>query len=189
MDNELSLKQAVIKGIATILWGDSWANHVEEAGCFNLSGCEITSIMPEIPKEVKVLAESLVDQVEQANLCTVTDLLAQAAAADQRRQDQLFPEIIALSYAKRFGNCLAWMTMGAGVSWWDDHEEFMLKVPYNDSIIYDLQVLAAENCEECEGKDECDECGCYEYEYEYEYECDCDEDEDDEDDEDDGNTE
>jgi hypothetical protein len=30
---------------------------------------------------------------------------------------------------QRFGECLAWMALGAGVSWFDDHARFEIKVP------------------------------------------------------------
>jgi len=49
-------------------------------------------------------------------------------------------------YVKRFGECLAWMSMGAGVSWFDDHEPFDLKVPLCAESC-DLRMLADERCE------------------------------------------
>jgi hypothetical protein len=54
-------------------------------------------------------------------------------------------------------NDLAFMVTGAGVSWFDDHEEFPLEVPYHEE--YELQMLADEQCED-EGRPQA-ECGHY----------------------------
>src|SRR5579872_1633079 len=108
-----------VKGMATILWGDAWADHAEEHACCNLSGCEITHVMPEIPEVAWRMAERLAGKIEQANGCALAVLFAQAMKAEGR------PDLEHEDYhdetAERFGECLAWMAMGAGVSWYDDH--------------------------------------------------------------------
>ena len=142
----------ITKGIASVLWGGSWADHVEEHQCSNLSGCEITECMPEIPTEAWIMAGELLGRIVQANGKDIYRLLSAACKADgvAYRPDT--------EYQERFGNCLAYMATGAGVSWFDDHEEFEIKVP--DFEEHDLRVHADETCED-DGYPACAECNAY----------------------------
>lgn len=126
----------IMDGIATILWGDAWASHVEEHGCESLSGVEITDAMPIVPEAADRMAAKLVAELEEANGKSLEDLFKDAVKADSS----------AAGKEQRFGECLAWMAMGAGVSWFDDYEQFPIKVPSVEN--YDLQIKADEDCEE-----------------------------------------
>jgi hypothetical protein len=142
----------ITKGIATILWGGSWADHVEEHQCRNLSGCQIEECMPEIPTEAWIMAGEVLGHVAQANGKNIYQLLSAACKADGVE----YPP--GDEYQERFGECLAYMATGAGVSWFDDHATFKIKVPNFEE--YDLRVLADETCED-DGYPACPECCAY----------------------------
>jgi hypothetical protein len=60
----------------------------------------------------------------QANNQDIDDLLEKAANADGMDDDDITDE-----YADTFGHYLTMMALGHGVSWFDDHSTFPLKVP------------------------------------------------------------
>jgi|SRR5215469_9290773 len=134
------LRDTILYSIATILWGDAWATHVEEHDCCSLAGQEITHIMPTIPDKAFAMARELVTRLESANGCTVEQLFARAKAADPTVTDDA---------AERFGDCLAWEAMGAGVSWEDDY------LPYPHKRVnlenFALVILAHEQCDDNKG--------------------------------------
>lgn len=140
----------IIHGMAEILWGSAWADHVEETRCCNLSGCEITSIMPPIGESAHRIAEYVRGRIEERNGCGVWSLCRQARIADAVKAGEgpIDPtESPPDDYAQRFGNCLMWMAMGAGVSWFDDHAKFPLKVPLcAEDSSSDLESDVAEAC-------------------------------------------
>lgn len=151
----------IIDGMVTILWGDAWAMHVETAPdegrkcCRSLAGCRIEDVMPEIPKVAKQLARNLAKDFEKANAgLTIVDLLVGAFRADNDlsenySDEQVIDKIEEDPYMQgRFGECLAWMAMGAGVSWFDDHEEFPMEIPSVET--YNLQCWATDTCPECQ---------------------------------------
>lgn len=154
----------IINGIATVLWGDAWAQHIENArdegrgACRSLSGVKIEDVMPEIPKAAKQRAMLLARAYGKANgeVC-VADLLVAAYRADEcfdedYLDEDLLNDVHELdSYQEEFGNNLAWMAMGHGVSWFDDHEDFPLEVPHVEN--YDLQMWATDHCEDCTSED------------------------------------
>jgi hypothetical protein len=149
------VSDAFVRGIATIFWGNAWADHVEEHRCASLSGIEITSVMPEIPEVVWRMAERFAGMVEQANDLTLPALFAQAMKYTGR---ELTHKDYWSDTAERFGECLAWEAMGAGVSWYDDHPEFKIELPLEESremIVPDigtceLRNYADEHCETAE---------------------------------------
>lgn len=113
------MEDKIISGMATIFWGTAWADHAEEHGCCSLAGCKIEDIMPPIPSEARELAQRLVGKIEGANGCDLWKLYARALEADG-----LDYTTHGDAHAERFGECLAYEAMGAGVSWTDDHEEY-----------------------------------------------------------------
>lgn len=129
-------------GIATILWGLAWADHVEECGCQSISGCEITDIMPKIPECAWKAADDLIVLVETKHLRSVDALYKEACEEDEiaginaptRRSGE-----------ERFGNCIAYEALGHGVSWEDDHATSALSA-YVHFDASDLQVFAEEQC-------------------------------------------
>jgi hypothetical protein len=140
-------RATMIEGIATILWGSAWADHVEERRCANLSGCKIEEVMPEIPKEAREQAEALASEYEKLNGCTLEALYQRALDADGLTVRK-FPAL--LDGPERFGECLAWEAMGAGVGWDNDHAEYPHECPHIETC--DLMFLAESTCDECQAK-------------------------------------
>ena len=147
----------VVQAMASIFWGMGWADHVEEHKCDNLSGVEITSVMPSIPAEAYAMAERALGAIEHANGMSWPCLFAAAMKADgiegELRTASNGYEYTSYDYrgelAERFGDCLAHMAMGSGVSWTDDHKESGLKVPLcAESVCFDMKLIADERCED-----------------------------------------
>ena len=144
-------RDPIIRGIATILWASTWADHVAEVRCRSLSGCEITQVMPSIDEAAFRLAHRVAGRIEQVNY-NLPSLCAAAWRADGNSDTDDSPDD---EFAERFGECLAYMAQGAGVSWFDDHKEFPLEVPL---CLHggDLLSEVADACPHCAP---CDECG------------------------------
>lgn len=154
-----AIRDEVIRGIATILWASAWADHVEEHGCYNLSGCEITAHMPEIPWCAWLAAGRLLRTVERAHCTTIDRILCRAIEMDGN-EGRLTADSDALDLAERFGECMAYEAMGAGVGWTDDHAEIpFYDVPYGE--FYDLQYHAESTCKHDSDRVPCQACGCY----------------------------
>ncbi len=141
-----------INGMAECFWASAWADHCEEAGCYNLSGCEITQCMPEVPELAYRLAHRVAGRIESRIKWSLASLFAQAWAADGC--DPNYVEYRG-KLANRFGWCLAYKAMGAGVSWFDDHESFpeladadLFGCEGCGEVSIDLQCYAADHCEE-----------------------------------------
>ncbi len=150
----MSVKSEVIEGAAEILWAVNWADHAEEHGCTRLSGTQIESVMPSIPKEAYALAKKVIAGFERANGVTIDKLFERAIAAD-KAEGQDTPDPLA------FGNDLAHMSMGSGVSWFDDHANFPLKTSREaEHEGYHLHILADTKCKK-KGRPACPECSSY----------------------------
>lgn len=139
---------AFVRGIATIFWASAWADHVDEHQCRELGGSEITECMPEIPEPAWRAAERFAGAVEGANGTSLAVLLSHAMRAAGRTLEH---EDYWGDDAQRFGECLAYMGMGDGVSWYDDHPEFevegrKMRVPHVETL--ELQALAGDQCED-----------------------------------------
>jgi hypothetical protein len=164
------VSDAFVNGMARILWGNAWADHAEEHDCFNLSGQEVTEVMPEIPEVVYRKAERLSGAIEQANGLSLPAIFSQAMKAEGKTVEH---EDYWGADAEGFGSYLAHMAVGSGVSWFDDHAEFKLSlgtdaeprdlvVPETD-IACELQLFAGDTCENesRSGLVACSECACY----------------------------
>ena len=75
------------------------------------------------PIAAYVLAGEMLASFEWFNKASIHVLAQWAAKADNNWHDVSVD-------ADEFGRSLAWMYMGAGVSWFDNHEEFKLEVPH-----------------------------------------------------------
>lgn len=159
-------EEDVIEGCASIIWASVWAHVAEESDTYNLSGCEITEHMPEIPEEAytfarKVLADMLHLNRREVGLqfnretqkCertytarTVSDLLEIALRADICSGEEEIPHFD--DYARHFGECMAFRAMGDGVGWEDDHAE-VDGLGWSEALIggqqHELEELAAES--------------------------------------------
>lgn len=153
--------EAIVNGIASMLWATEWANHAEEHGCCSLSGVNVYDVMPEVPQAALDLAWRLVGKLEQANGVHIAVIYSRAMAAIgkvhpkpadgsigneewvyETKREQYYADY---ADCERFGECLAHMAVGAGVSWFDDHAEFALVVPHIEG--YGLRYLADTGCE------------------------------------------
>src|SRR5574342_317663 len=151
-----------INGMAECFWASAWADHCEERGCYDLSGCEVTEHMPEIPELAYRLAHRVAGRIEVRAKHGLASLLFLACKADglpePKHEDYHGP------LANRFGWCLAYKAMGAGVSWFDDHESFpeladveLYGTEGCGEVACDLQGYADDECEHCADGGESDE--------------------------------
>lgn len=152
----MSVRSEIVDGIAEILWGSAWAGHVEEHDCENLSGVQIEEVMPPIPKDAHKYARDWADGVEKANKKKLDSLYDEAMEANEREGQGGGPQ----SSPTAFGNDLAYMIMGAGVTWFDHNAEFDLEVPSSSgSEEHDLMYLAGSKCKAAWENPPCSECG------------------------------
>lgn len=61
----MSTRQTIVEAFANLTWCLAWSDHVEEHGCYNLSGCAIENHAPALPKQALPLAETALAKVEQ----------------------------------------------------------------------------------------------------------------------------
>ena len=116
----------VVKAMARAMFVSAWADAEEEGGR-KFGRVELMDIAPKTSPEAKQHAEKLAKQFEQKNGMSLDELLAKAAEADGAEIDS--------DYAEEFGHDLAMQAMGHGVSWFDDHEKFPLKVPQTEFYV------------------------------------------------------
>lgn len=114
---------SITEGCGRMLWALDWANHAEESECTDVGGHNIMDIMPEPHPFAFLEAARLIGHVERASGRGIVSLLWACLNADGTHHAQRD------DYA-RFGECLAYMATGNGVSWFDDHAPCdVLKVP------------------------------------------------------------
>lgn len=138
----MTTRNQILEGMATILWASAWADHAEDHRCTRLSGCEITEIMPRIPRQARTLASTIAARIERTTGVTLDSLYDRACDACRttccRRADHT---------PRRFGECLAYSAMGAGVAWSDDHAaDGDPAFPYMTDT-GELMMLAEERCQ------------------------------------------
>lgn len=139
----------LVDAMARTLFVDAYAQHCDN-GAYNdgngtpCDGCDLfghqdghpqpgggqawEDYAPETPTEARDAALMLVGRIEERNGTALVCLLAMAAKADGMDpylDDFEYPE----GYAAEFGADLAMQSLGHGVSWFDDHERFDLKLP------------------------------------------------------------
>jgi hypothetical protein len=128
-------RDTIVRGMASMLWALAWADHTDEHRCARLSGMDIMDVMPTVPPEAVKQAEKLIAGIEKANNAPLEVIFLVACKADGAEAD---PE--------EFGGDLAHMAIGSGISWFDDHEKFPLKMPYGSND--ELRMYADDNCQE-----------------------------------------
>jgi len=115
----------VERGFIRLLWADYWASERERAGGRFQPGENIYDTAPAVPRRAAVVARELLEDVKKAGGKSLSELYLEAMGdrpGEHRKYDT--PEA--------FGNSLAFMTTGAGVSWSDDHPSLDWKVPYRE---------------------------------------------------------
>jgi hypothetical protein len=121
----------ILEGMARAIWVTSWASWLEELSKderrelgqpVSLSGVDLDEAAPESPASALAAAEDLYLLIERANAPKdVGELFQKACEADGCAWNA--------ENADLFGHYLAMQAMGEGVSWFDDHEAFPLKMP------------------------------------------------------------
>jgi hypothetical protein len=89
------------------------------------SGADWYDYAPEPPPNAYALAGELWALLERDNKASVYMLAERAKAADGLTDNEEID-------AEEFGRDLAMQAMGHGVSWFDDHKKFPLKIPHVD---------------------------------------------------------
>ena len=126
------------RGCARILWGLAWADHAEETECQSLRGCDILEEMPELGTGAYFEAGRVIGAVETASGMNISALLWACLKADGR-----YAELEWREHAERFGECLAYMALGHGISWEDEYTPCAaLKVPNMEVDLYADVALA-----------------------------------------------
>jgi hypothetical protein len=121
-----------IEGIAQALWATAWADWVEELDeddprAVNLSGCEITQIMPVIPDKVKTEAAILLGRI-----------------IEKIGSHWFYGRFREFADDKEVGHYLAMEAMGHGVSLKDNHDIEYPKLPHVENpfgTFYDMEGL------------------------------------------------
>jgi hypothetical protein len=102
--NNFNLRSEILKGMVEIFWGSAWVDHVEDVKCQNLSGAEITEVMPEPPKYAYKLAKKALKKLVKANSNFKIEILYQKALRNIPKNKK---SLAKNSSPIRFGNCLA----------------------------------------------------------------------------------
>lgn len=125
----MDLEQVIInKGIARSMFVSAWADEMEEQGKSFSPGSEIMQLAPHTPHQAVAEAYRFTGRIEGANDSSLIVLLYKAAKADGRVVDEM-SESEKIEYAESFGHYLLMESLGHGVSWFDSHQEFDLKIP------------------------------------------------------------
>lgn len=165
----MTTRETIRQGVADLTWWMQWSDHVEEHGCCNLSGCEISELAPETPPEYSAAAEIALAKVEaKLSQCEALQQAVRAALghddvdSDQVAEvatSQVCGALLAAAvadgdaslyddqeYALRFGRCIAHALCGSGVSWSDDHEQIPWPDLYDTSLSDVVNDLADTLC-------------------------------------------
>jgi hypothetical protein len=127
----------IIDGMARALFVTSWADEYEENGNRFPPQTEIMDVAPPTPREAYDQAWRLTGMIESLNRMGVYSLFVKALQADKALDEKW--SVAELEQAEKrwgdeFGHYLAMQAMGHGVSWFDNHENFNLKLPYFEYI-------------------------------------------------------
>ncbi len=126
-------RDTVIHHAARAFFVSAYADYCENEprgeSCARAScGDDWMDIAPEAtPLEAYVLAGEMWASIEAASKINMFALAARANQADGGEY-----EIGDDFDAEHFGHYLAMQYMGHGVSWFDDHEEFEIEIPYSE---------------------------------------------------------
>jgi hypothetical protein len=105
--------------VARTLFVTAWADWAEENG-ESLRG-ELFDLAPETPPEAEQCAAGLIERVELLNDASWEELYKRAKAAPGKHLRRPKPEDFAYG--------LTMQMLGHGVSWFDDHPHFEIKLP------------------------------------------------------------
>lgn len=138
-----NLETDILAGMANLVWWEAWAHHqdeLHEEGLphANLAGAEIAHVADD-PSEIQRIdienhVKAVRKKIEAANHAKLPTLYKRAIEANRKAAEKEGTPYIpgARASEDQFGSCLAHMSMGTGVSWFDDNEKFDLEVPYSE---------------------------------------------------------
>jgi hypothetical protein len=109
------------EGAARAAFVSSWADRQEERGK-TYPGRDLMDVAPSTPLSAYVWAGKLIGRLEAANNANIWMIGSRAAKADRvawKRFDGV-----------EFGHYMAMEALGHGVSWFDDHKRFKVKIPH-----------------------------------------------------------
>jgi hypothetical protein len=118
-----SKRQEIVDACAWMLWANAWISLQEDPDREVAdrvdpgAGGSWDPYVPDVPAEVTKGAELLIASIERRNGATVDALYDRAVALPGKRYTDREPT------PERFGNCIAYVAIGAGVSWADDYPE------------------------------------------------------------------
>jgi hypothetical protein len=116
------------EGAARAVWVQAWADHQEQKGK-TLRG-ELMHQAPATPLSAYVWAGELMGRLAELNKSDIHRLSVKAVEADlARRRDVPFSMV-------DFGHYMAMQALGHGVSWFDDHAQFAIKIPHMEYDFY-----------------------------------------------------
>lgn len=138
-----NLETDILAGMANLFWWEAWAHHqdeLHEEGLphANLAGAEIAHVADDPSDRRRIDIENHVKavrkKIEAANHAKLPTLYKRAIEANRKAAEKEGTPYIpgARASEDQFGSCLAHMSMGTGVSWFDDNEKFDLEVPYSE---------------------------------------------------------
>lgn len=122
------MKETIINAAARALYVCAYADAVENGeieGEEASMGADWMDVAPETPQDAILEAAELIGRIVQLNGMCIEAIGYQAAKADGLDGSTCTDE-----YWDTFGHYLAMQSLGHGVSWFDDHEEFPLELPY-----------------------------------------------------------
>lgn len=127
-------RQEIIDACAWMLWANAWIQHQEELGDKGVNpgaGGSWDPYVPDVPASMTKLATECIEQIERMNGAAIDVLYKRTVAlipVGERALRKHWRE----PTTERFGNCLAWEALGAGVSWADDYPAHGLMVPHSE---------------------------------------------------------
>jgi len=121
-------KVIIEKGIARSMFATAWADELEENGGSFAPGTEILDVAPFTPTDAIKEAYRLTGHIEALNSICILAIINKAAKADGFDIGEMSNKDKA-KYGEEFGHYLLMEAIGHGVSWFDDHENFDLKIP------------------------------------------------------------
>jgi len=122
-DTIVAKRAAIIGGMARAFFVDDWARDNDPGGV------ELMGVAPATSEHAKKFAADFTKKVEAANGKNLIALFNDACEADA---DVAFTNN---QEARNFGHYLAMQAMGHGVSWFDDHADFEIEIPYMEYFV------------------------------------------------------
>lgn len=124
------VRKMILDAMGRAFFVDAWAKNEEEKPKFSERGygghghrVELMEVAPRTSPAAMKAAKELAKDIEKQNGRSLTSLYTTAVAQEGHRKEP---------NPSDFGHYLAMQAMGHGVSWWDDHPEFPMTVPYHD---------------------------------------------------------